>query len=47
MAAFQRTYAVKRCTVWANLPPAHVWHLQRPLVAADAACVSRPVEARR
>lgn len=47
MAAFQRTYAVKRCTVWSNLPPAHVWHLQRPLVAADASCVSRPVEARR
>jgi phospholipid N-methyltransferase len=31
MAAYQRSYATGRWTVWANLPPAHVWHLQRPL----------------
>ncbi|MGQ4437190.1 class I SAM-dependent methyltransferase [Streptomyces sp. SAS_260] len=30
MAAYQHTYATGRWTVWANLPPAHVWHLQRP-----------------
>lgn len=32
MASYQRRYATGRWTVWANLPPAHVWHLQRPLV---------------
>ncbi|MEV7866719.1 methyltransferase domain-containing protein [Streptomyces sp. NPDC088124] len=47
MAAFQRTYAVKRCTVWANLPPAHVWHLQRPLVTAAAPSAPCPEETRR
>ncbi|WP_051764246.1 class I SAM-dependent methyltransferase [Streptomyces sp. NRRL F-5135] len=31
MAAYQRGYATGRWTVWANLPPAHVWHLRRPL----------------
>jgi hypothetical protein len=35
MATYQRTYATGRWTVWANLPPAYVWHLQRPLVSAD------------
>ncbi|MGW0657290.1 translation initiation factor IF-2, partial [Streptomyces umbrinus] len=35
MAAYQRTYATGRWTVWANVPPAYVWHLQRPLVSAD------------
>ncbi|MGN9845859.1 hypothetical protein ACTMTI_47840 [Nonomuraea sp. H19] len=30
MAAYQRDYAIARCTVWPNLPPAHVWHLRRP-----------------
>ncbi|MER7690791.1 methyltransferase domain-containing protein [Streptomyces sp. NPDC097610] len=30
MAAYQHSYATGRWTVWANLPPAHVWHLQRP-----------------
>ncbi|WP_405765396.1 class I SAM-dependent methyltransferase [Streptomyces sp. NBC_01538] len=34
MAAYQRTYATGRRTVWANLPPAHVWRLRRPLLAA-------------
>ncbi|MFF9035483.1 class I SAM-dependent methyltransferase [Streptomyces sp. NPDC014892] len=34
MAAYQRTYATGRWTVWANLPPAHAWHLRLPLVAA-------------
>ncbi|MFM9589166.1 class I SAM-dependent methyltransferase [Streptomyces scabiei] len=33
MAAYQRAYATGRWTVWANLPPAHVWHLRRPLVS--------------
>ncbi|MFD8342222.1 class I SAM-dependent methyltransferase [[Kitasatospora] papulosa] len=47
MAAFQRTYAVKRCTVWANFPPAHVWHLQRPLAGAEVPSAPRPEEARR
>ncbi|MEW2122011.1 methyltransferase domain-containing protein [Streptomyces sp. NPDC005474] len=36
MADYQRTYATGRRTVWANLPPAHVWRLRRPLVAAAA-----------
>ncbi|MFI6661460.1 class I SAM-dependent methyltransferase [Streptomyces sp. NPDC050523] len=36
MAAYQRAYATGRWTVWANLPPAHVWHLRRPLVSADS-----------
>lgn len=35
MASYQRTYATGRWTVWANLPPARVWHLQRPLVRGD------------
>jgi phospholipid N-methyltransferase len=35
MATYQRTYATGRWTVWVNLPPAYVWHLQRPLVSAD------------
>jgi phospholipid N-methyltransferase len=35
MAAYQGAYATGRWTVWANLPPAHVWHLRRPLVSAD------------
>ena len=30
MADYQRHYATGRWTVWANLPPAHVWQLQRP-----------------
>ncbi|MDX2544614.1 class I SAM-dependent methyltransferase [Streptomyces sp. WI04-05B] len=34
MAAYQRTYATGRWTVWANIPPAYVWHLRRPLVSA-------------
>lgn len=37
MTAYQRTYATGRWTVWANLPPAHVWHLQRP-----PACTGHP-----
>ncbi|MFF3333227.1 class I SAM-dependent methyltransferase [Streptomyces sp. NPDC002888] len=32
MAAYQRNYATGRWTVWANLPPAHVWHLRLPLI---------------
>ncbi|MFF1407732.1 class I SAM-dependent methyltransferase [Streptomyces sp. NPDC058294] len=35
MSTYQRAYGTGRWTVWANLPPAHVWHLQRPLVTAD------------
>ncbi|MET7451678.1 methyltransferase domain-containing protein [Streptomyces sp. NPDC005574] len=35
MATYQRTYATGRRTVWANIPPAYVWRLQRPLVSAD------------
>ncbi|MFF9808746.1 class I SAM-dependent methyltransferase [Streptomyces coeruleorubidus] len=35
MAAYQRRYATGRWTVWANLPPAGVWHLQRPHAAAS------------
>lgn len=35
MATYQRTYATARWMVWANVPPAYVWHLQRPLVSAD------------
>ncbi|MFZ3599411.1 class I SAM-dependent methyltransferase [Streptomyces sp. BH104] len=30
MSGYQQAYATGRWTVWANLPPAHVWHLQRP-----------------
>ncbi|MFF7469021.1 methyltransferase domain-containing protein [Streptomyces sp. NPDC008092] len=30
MSAYQHKYAVGRWTVWANLPPAHAWHLRRP-----------------
>ncbi|MFD9438170.1 class I SAM-dependent methyltransferase [Streptomyces sp. NPDC060006] len=37
MAAYQRSYATGRWTVWVNLPPAHVWHLQRPLASAPDA----------
>jgi phospholipid N-methyltransferase len=35
MTSYQRRYATGRWTVWANLPPAHVWHLQRPLGHGD------------
>ncbi|WP_217178945.1 class I SAM-dependent methyltransferase [Streptomyces sp. AC495_CC817] len=34
MADYQRRYSVGRWTVWANLPPAHAWHLRAPLVPA-------------
>ncbi|MFF3333224.1 class I SAM-dependent methyltransferase [Streptomyces sp. NPDC002888] len=34
MAAYQRSYAGGRWTVWANLPPARVWHLRRPPVSS-------------
>ena len=37
MADYQRRYAAGRWTVWANLPPAHVWHLRRPGVASHRA----------
>ncbi|MEU4876606.1 methyltransferase domain-containing protein [Streptomyces sp. NPDC021608] len=37
MAAYQRAYATGRWTVWANLPPAHVWHLRRPVASAEPA----------
>ncbi|MDT0446585.1 class I SAM-dependent methyltransferase [Streptomyces johnsoniae] len=30
LAAYQRRYATGCWTVWANLPPAKVWHLRRP-----------------
>lgn len=30
LADYRRRYATGRSTVWANLPPADVWHLQRP-----------------
>ncbi|RNG18167.1 class I SAM-dependent methyltransferase [Streptomyces botrytidirepellens] len=30
LADYQRHYATGRSAVWANLPPAHVWQLQRP-----------------
>lgn len=35
MSAYQRSYATGRWTVWANLPPANVWRLQRPCVSPD------------
>ncbi|MEU2281642.1 methyltransferase domain-containing protein [Streptomyces sp. NPDC013178] len=35
MAAYQRTYATARRTTWVNLPPAHVWQLQRPIGSAE------------
>ena len=34
VADYQRRYATGCWTVWANLPPAHVWHLQRPLASS-------------
>ncbi|MFJ8025359.1 class I SAM-dependent methyltransferase [Streptomyces sp. NPDC096311] len=37
MAAYQRNYATGRWTVWANLPPAHVWYLQLPLIPKQQA----------
>ncbi|TPQ18356.1 class I SAM-dependent methyltransferase [Streptomyces sporangiiformans] len=46
MATYQRTYATGRWTVWANVPPAYVWHLQRPLVSAEHP-EPQSVEARR
>jgi phospholipid N-methyltransferase len=46
MATYQRTFATGRWTVWANLPPAYVWHLQRPLVSTDHP-EPQSVEARR
>ncbi|MER6014895.1 class I SAM-dependent methyltransferase [Streptomyces bluensis] len=35
VGAYQRSYATGRTTVWANLPPANVWRLQRPCVFSD------------
>ncbi|NUQ95578.1 MAG: methyltransferase domain-containing protein, partial [Streptomyces sp.] len=35
MAAYRRNYATAHWTVWANLPPAHVWHLRGPLITGD------------
>ncbi|MFI6157711.1 class I SAM-dependent methyltransferase [Kitasatospora sp. NPDC051170] len=35
MTAYQRRYATARWSVWANLPPAHVWHLQHPPVPSQ------------
>lgn len=35
MDAYQRSYATGRTTVWASLPPANVWRLQRPCVLSD------------
>ncbi|MET9615479.1 class I SAM-dependent methyltransferase [Kitasatospora indigofera] len=35
MAAYQRAYATGRWSVWANLPPAHVWQLRKAGVSAD------------
>ncbi|MGJ5828390.1 class I SAM-dependent methyltransferase [Streptomyces ossamyceticus] len=46
MAAYQRAHATGRWTVWANLPPAHVWHLRRPRVSAQSS-ERRLAEARR
>lgn len=37
MDDYQRRYATGRWTVWANLPPAHVWQLQAPQPATAAA----------
>ena len=45
MADYQRRYATGRLTVWANLPPAHVWQLRRPL--ADPRDRARPVDMAR
>ncbi|MEH0418648.1 class I SAM-dependent methyltransferase [Streptomyces sp. B21-083] len=43
MRTYQRTYATGRRTVWANIPPAYVWQLRRPLVdAAQARFEPRP-----
>ncbi|MEU9448805.1 methyltransferase domain-containing protein [Streptomyces sp. NPDC048277] len=47
MASYQRRYAIGRWTVWANLPPAHAWHLQRPIAAADRVHQPLPDGARR
>ncbi|GAA1193343.1 phospholipid N-methyltransferase [Kitasatospora gansuensis] len=35
MAGYRRTLATGRWSVWANLPPAHVWQLRKPSVTAD------------
>ncbi|MEU6409390.1 methyltransferase domain-containing protein [Microbispora sp. NPDC046933] len=32
--AYQRAYATSRWKAWANLPPAQVWHLRRPLASS-------------
>jgi len=41
MATYQATYAAGRRTVWANLPPAGVWHLERPLGKPARGCAPR------
>ncbi|WP_335937227.1 class I SAM-dependent methyltransferase [Streptomyces sp. PTD5-9] len=44
MAAYRHRCATGRRTVWANLPPARVWHLRRPLLSAqDSAASPDPV----
>ncbi|WP_330434046.1 methyltransferase domain-containing protein [Streptomyces sp. NBC_00825] len=47
MTGYQRAYATGRWTVWANLPPAHVWHLQRPQAEAADRPAQHGTEARR
>ncbi|MGV9851252.1 class I SAM-dependent methyltransferase [Streptomyces sp. NPDC003442] len=37
LADYRRRYATGRSTVWANLPPADVWHLRRPAGSLPAA----------
>ncbi|MBJ6637105.1 methyltransferase domain-containing protein [Streptomyces sp. DHE7-1] len=37
LADYQRSYATGCWTVWANLPPARVWHLRRPAPQASPA----------
>ncbi|MFF4603618.1 class I SAM-dependent methyltransferase [Streptomyces sp. NPDC001339] len=41
MTGYQRRYATGCRTVWANLPPAKVWQLQRPAQPAPAPRTSR------
>ncbi|MGW2261587.1 class I SAM-dependent methyltransferase [Streptomyces sp. NPDC001780] len=47
MTGYQRAYATGRWTVWANLPPAHVWHLQRPRTETADRSAGHVGEARR
>lgn len=46
MADYQSEYAIGQWLVWANLPPARVWHLKRPLFSVHEPWQPQPQRCR-